>query len=40
MPYSRSTNVQTVGRAPPGGLLVLWGVGVVCMRDIFILNEI
>jgi hypothetical protein len=29
-----------VGRAPRGALLVLLGRRVVCMRDIFILNEI
>jgi hypothetical protein len=29
-----------VGRAPWEALLVLWGVLVVCMRDIFILDKI
>jgi hypothetical protein len=35
--YIRS--YQIVERAPRRAVLVLWG-GVVCMRDIFILNEI
>jgi hypothetical protein len=29
-----------VGSATRGALLVLWGERVVCMRDIFILNEV
>jgi hypothetical protein len=36
--YGRDS--QTVGPPPWGELFVLWGGGVVCMRDIFILNEI
>jgi hypothetical protein len=29
-----------VGRDPWEALLVLWGAQVLCMKDIFILNEI
>jgi hypothetical protein len=36
--YTRRS--QTVGSDPRGALLVLWEARVVCMRYIFILNEI
>jgi hypothetical protein len=36
--YGRGS--QTVERPPPGAMLVLWGVRVLCMSHIFILNEI